>query len=38
MRVQQAIYLTEFLANVAAGYDRFTVGPPTVGGEMDVVE
>ena len=37
MPIQQALYLTEFLADVAAGYDRFSVGPPCVGGEMDVV-
>jgi hypothetical protein len=37
MPVQQAIYFTEYLASVAAGYDRFKVGPHTVGGEVDVI-
>lgn len=37
MPMQQAIYYTEFLADVAAGYDRFKIGPNCVGGEMDVV-
>lgn len=37
MPIQQAVYLAEFLANVAVGYDRFSVGPRNVGGEMDVV-
>jgi len=37
MPVQQAIYFAEYLASVAAGYDRFKVGPHTVGGEVDVI-
>ena len=37
MPIQQAVYLSEFLADVAAGYDRFCIGAPCVGGEMDVV-
>jgi hypothetical protein len=37
MPVQQAIYFSEYLASVAAGYDRFKVGPHTVGGEVDVI-
>jgi hypothetical protein len=37
MPVQQAIYFSEYLAGVAAGYDRFKAGPHTVGGEIDVV-
>jgi hypothetical protein len=37
MPVQQAIYFSEYLATVAAGYDRFKVGPKEVGGEIDVL-
>jgi hypothetical protein len=37
MPVQQAIYFSEYLAAVASGYDRFKVGPKTVGGEIDVL-
>ncbi len=37
MPVQQAIYFSEYLATVAAGYDRFKIGPKSVGGEIDVI-
>ena len=37
MPIQQAIYFAEYLARVSAGFDRFQVGPHTVGGEVDVI-
>jgi hypothetical protein len=35
--LQDAINLTEYLGQVASGYDRFTAGPIYVGGDLDVV-
>jgi hypothetical protein len=37
MPLQDAIEFTEYLGKVACGYDRFSVGPPAVGGELDVL-
>lgn len=37
MPLQEAVYFTEFLGHVAAGYDHFRAGPPGVGGDMSVL-
>jgi hypothetical protein len=37
MPIQDAINFLEFLGETAAGYDRFRAGPPTVGGELDIL-
>jgi hypothetical protein len=37
MPLQEAVEFAEYLGNVAIGYDRFSRGTPTVGGELDVV-
>lgn len=37
MPLQEAIYLTEFLGQVAAGFDHFRIGPPGVGGDLSVL-
>jgi len=37
MPLQDAIEFTEYLGQVSSGYDRFTAGPPGVGGPLDVL-
>lgn len=37
MPLQDAIAFTEYLGEVARGYDQFKAGPPGVGGELDVL-
>ena len=37
MPLQDAINFAEFMGETAAGYDRFRAGPPTVGGELDIL-
>lgn len=37
MPLQDAVEFADYLGNVVIGYDRFTVGPPSVGGCLDVL-
>lgn len=37
MPLQDAIDFAEYMGEVASGYDRFRAGPPTVGGELDIL-
>ncbi|MDB6009285.1 MAG: hypothetical protein JWL65_1535 [Gammaproteobacteria bacterium] len=37
MPLQDAIDFSEYMGEVACGYDRFKAGPPTVGGELDIL-
>jgi len=37
MPLQEAVEFADYLGMVAIGYDRFTEGPPSVGGELDVL-
>jgi len=37
MPLQDAVEFAEFLGQVSCGYDRFTAGPPSVGGCLDVM-
>jgi hypothetical protein len=37
MPLQGAIDFAEYMGEVASGYDRFRAGPPTVGGELDIL-
>lgn len=37
MPLEEAVEFADYLGMVAIGYDRFTVGPPSVGGEFDVL-
>ncbi|MCL5258704.1 MAG: hypothetical protein M1314_03055 [Firmicutes bacterium] len=37
MPLQDAVEFADYLGNVVIGYDRFTIGPPSVGGCLDVL-
>jgi hypothetical protein len=37
MPLQEAVYFTEYLGDVACGYDRFKTGPAGVGGAVNVM-
>lgn len=37
MPLQDAVEFADYLGNVVLGYDRFTIGPPSVGGCLDVL-
>jgi hypothetical protein len=37
MPLEEAVEFADYLGTVAIGYDRFTVGPPGIGGELDVL-
>ena len=37
MPLQEAVYFSEYLSDVACGYDRFKAGPASVGGAVNVM-
>ena len=37
MPLQEAVEFAEYLGNVTIGFDRFAIGTPAVGGELDVL-
>jgi len=37
MPLEEAVEFADYLGMVAVGFDRFTIGPPAIGGEVDVL-